>query len=342
MAEAVGLALGTVALASLFTTCVECLGYFELSTDYESDYNLACLKLSLLKSRLDNWGQFHLGRCADGHLEYEEKRLHQKWIGEDAVIGSSLQGIVDILGDADLLRDKYRLEPRKSRSINQGLSRICQGSTFESNIWKIRHLIFPVRSCRPSLFRRSTIWAIRDRQKFQVLIDDLDFLISNLEAISTKASPSIRFAMSSTNTSNPAFANSLTPPQTPELQPVALKYQGIPKKPDTTSQAMTTTAPAGTLSTNQENPQQPSTIVPKVASSTTFLPPLAYSESGFDFHLGKSQDTARASQGPLDGARFLPAPEGQKVSFTTAVAAGNSRVIQGVMTSEQYKDFLKQ
>src|SRR5215470_1787679 len=57
MAEPVGLILSTVGLVSLFTTCIELIDYFELSKTYEYDYEMACLKLSLLKSRLDTWGQ---------------------------------------------------------------------------------------------------------------------------------------------------------------------------------------------------------------------------------------------------------------------------------------------
>ena len=49
MGEALGIALGTIALASLISTCVK-LDDFELGKRYEYDYSLAYLKLSFVQS----------------------------------------------------------------------------------------------------------------------------------------------------------------------------------------------------------------------------------------------------------------------------------------------------
>lgn len=38
MAEPLGLAIGDLGLAALFTTCVECMDYISLGRDYGADY----------------------------------------------------------------------------------------------------------------------------------------------------------------------------------------------------------------------------------------------------------------------------------------------------------------
>lgn len=158
MAEAAGLTLGTVALASLFTTCIECIEYFELSKSYEYDYGLACLKLSLLKSRLDNWW-YATGLCSNDH---EGRPPSTGWPRKRDVIQTSLQGIVDIISNAELLRDKYRLLPRKSRKINGCLWRGAQKQA--ASVISDSRPRSSDSSPGKSFLRRSTTWAIRQAE----------------------------------------------------------------------------------------------------------------------------------------------------------------------------------
>ena len=57
MAEPIGLAIGVVGLAGLFSTCVECMDYISLGRDYGKDYELSLMKTILLKARLNAWGE---------------------------------------------------------------------------------------------------------------------------------------------------------------------------------------------------------------------------------------------------------------------------------------------
>jgi hypothetical protein len=179
MAEPAGLFLGTIALASLFSTCLELAEYFELSRSFVYDYRLACLKLALLKFRLGAWGDSL--RVRDAGHEREELRMH--WCEEQEVIGCSLSGIKEIFGNAEALADKYRLLPRESRSLDPSFllpsksKAICGNSTI------------PAQSFKKSRFfalRRTTTWAIRDKQKFDGLLLDLDFFIGSLEQVITR------------------------------------------------------------------------------------------------------------------------------------------------------------
>lgn len=63
--EPVGLTIGVVALASLFSTCVECFDYFKAGQNLEEDFELLFVKLDIEKTRLLIWGN------AVGVLEWE-------------------------------------------------------------------------------------------------------------------------------------------------------------------------------------------------------------------------------------------------------------------------------
>ena len=178
MAEATGLVIGAVALASLFTTCIELFEYFELGKNYAYDHQLAITKLTLLKARLAGWG-LSLNVKTPGH---EDAGLRKSWPNEGDVVGRSLFGIKNIFEDASLLVDKYKLTPRRTR-------------TFKSVPLKGSDTLLPfttdprVRTATSSNwlhFRKRTKWAIHDKQKFDRFIDDLTFLIENLEKVNDR------------------------------------------------------------------------------------------------------------------------------------------------------------
>ena len=52
----VGGVLGAVGLAALFSTCVDCFGYFKASQNRERDYDILMVKLDVEKFRLLHWG----------------------------------------------------------------------------------------------------------------------------------------------------------------------------------------------------------------------------------------------------------------------------------------------
>lgn len=176
--EPAGLAIGGIALASLFSTCLDLAEYFELSRSFAYDYQLACLKLTVLKSRLDFWGTRLNVRDA-GH-EKEELRLH--WPEEQEVIRCSLLGIKEIFGDAEVLADKYRLVPRKCRRLALSLP-FSSSSEHESRHDQVARQPRANKPHRLFIVRRTTTWAIRDKRKFDGLLLDLEFFIASLEKI---------------------------------------------------------------------------------------------------------------------------------------------------------------
>ncbi|KAF2232564.1 hypothetical protein EV356DRAFT_517322 [Viridothelium virens] len=166
MADVAGLVIGAIALASLFSTCIELFDYFELGRSYACDYQLACTKLGLLRARLSQWGDA-LNVAAPGG---EHPVLRDCWPIEGEIVGRSLLGIQSILDNTTLLVEKYNVE-RKGRSMIKSLT------------VQARQIIRAGTDSNSRLIRRRTLWAIHDKVKFDALIQDLSFLIENLEKV---------------------------------------------------------------------------------------------------------------------------------------------------------------
>lgn len=178
MAEAAGLAIGAIALVSLFQSTVELLEYFEAGRSLASDGELANTKLGLLEERLKQWGD-------DLHVEntgQEDGGVRERWEDEGGLVTKSLKGISEILGNASQLSEKYGLHKKRRLVWNYNLP----------SLHPILHRTdTPISSPRksskisPSIHRQA-VWAIKDKKRFESLICDLDFFITNLEKVSDR------------------------------------------------------------------------------------------------------------------------------------------------------------
>lgn len=84
-AEAAGLAVGVIALASVF---------------YLVDYDLACTKINILHQRLSDWGnKTHIREPGSEHPFLLEP-------SQRGVVANSLRTLRDILSDTEGLRQK--------------------------------------------------------------------------------------------------------------------------------------------------------------------------------------------------------------------------------------------
>lgn len=114
----------------------------------------------------------------------EHPALRRHWTEEHEVIGRSLFGIKDIFGNASLSAEKYRLTPRRPRSFRS----VIQNRVGEQH--SIDDDTIPTKSSATSwsFLRKRTVWAIHDKQKFERFIQDLSFLIENLEKVTQRLS----------------------------------------------------------------------------------------------------------------------------------------------------------
>ncbi len=175
MADVAGLMLGTVALASLFNACIELVERFELGRQHAYDYQIACTKVALLKARLSAWG-VSVGIDKPG---YEHPALRQNWTAEQEVISRSLYAIKEIFENTSLLAEKYRLTSKRSRTFRSVVShQVNELPSEPGNSTNPKH-----SATAWAVLRKQTIWAIHDKQKFDGFIQDISFLIVNLEKV---------------------------------------------------------------------------------------------------------------------------------------------------------------
>jgi len=321
MAEPAGLALGIVALASLFTTCVELVDYFQLSKSYEYDYTTACLKLSLLKSRLHTWGHA-LQQGADS-CQLDEELGHQRSL-EGTLIRASLHGIADIIGSAESLKDKYGLSSRKSAVVHSG--RIDPPISRKSQCFGLSRI-------RMSSVRRTTTWVIRDKQKFDNLINDLEFFISNLEVIwpCEYTSPSLASGMIEEANKPKSAADSRNTTNSQASSSAGLSNQRIRRM-----NPLPSMSPAMML--ERQRSQHQAMKTPTVAAKSPYTS-RSVTEQGYKWLVDKMEDRSGAFFGTVGGATLAPAPVGQVVAFRIGLTTDDARVMGGAMSSDSFDAF---
>jgi hypothetical protein len=168
--ETTGLVIGTVALASLFTACVECFDYVVVARQQARDFQIAQTKLLLVKARVAAWGVAVRASVPGDEL----LSLRTQWHACKDTIGQSLDGIRKLLEDSKKLQDRYGL------TAAVGASEIVQTNELYEIEMAFDDQVLQ-RKTRTSLLRKAT-WALHDAKKFDTLITDLEFFVSNLEA----------------------------------------------------------------------------------------------------------------------------------------------------------------
>jgi len=186
--EPISLTIGAVALASLFSLCIQCFDLIEVGCNLGLDYELLIVKLSIEKRRLMIWGE------AVGILRPDQDR--DKLLDEPEtyeLIDRILTNIQKKFHDGDALRSKYGLEkasdkqPISTTTIDGSV--ICH-SLFENSPFAQFHKRVSSFHERAGLITK-TRWAIRDNNKFTKLIDNLKDLLDGLYQITTSPGTSI-------------------------------------------------------------------------------------------------------------------------------------------------------
>ena len=181
MAEAaVGLTLGVISLAALFTTCIELADYIRLVDTHGKDYELLYTKFLLLKARLAAWGDA-LHVLNPGH---ENEQLRACWPFEKEAIGRSLIAVRMLLQDAKKLEAKYGL-----REVDDlGTFGESSALKFSDNLRQLETSlqVISVRRQKVASWGRRVVWAIRDKKSFELLVTDFAFHIDQLEAFAAQ------------------------------------------------------------------------------------------------------------------------------------------------------------
>ncbi|CAG8957420.1 hypothetical protein HYFRA_00011401 [Hymenoscyphus fraxineus] len=180
MAEVAGLALSGLALASLFKTCIEIFEYLEQGKNWAKEMQLSITKVSLMRSRLSQWGT---SLSIDTPITQEE--LRNRWPAEIGVISQSLIDIRRILASTTHIcrRHAYIYDDTNASFCTWSIDELYTAS-LPSPIISAREKIPQNRHRGPLRTARSQIiWVLQDRKRFQELISDFDFLLTNLEKV---------------------------------------------------------------------------------------------------------------------------------------------------------------
>ena len=178
--EPISLSIGVVALASLFSTCVECFDLLDAGRGFGRDYELFIIQLQLEKTRLLDWGQ------SVGLLQTEGV---QRPVDLDSpicrpVVEQALNGIRLLWTDSDQLTSRYGLQEIKSDRLDL-TTKPRVGLT--ANAWfKGSWERFQVKinaNQRQTPVIKKVRWALHDHAKFKTLVDNLRNLIDALLAV---------------------------------------------------------------------------------------------------------------------------------------------------------------
>ena len=181
MAEAVGLAIGVVSLASLYQACVDCMECVSRGRNCGKDFELSMTRFILLKARLNAWGKsLQVDRPGN-----ELPALREQWEQEQTTIGRALIGIKDIFLDCQSLEKKYGLQEQDPNDVGQELVEGTQTSISLESVERAFRSSTRSRQHELPLWKKS-IWAIRDSKKFDTFISNLAFFIDNLEKLSDR------------------------------------------------------------------------------------------------------------------------------------------------------------
>lgn len=201
MAEAAGLILGGLSLASLFSSCIECFEYLRLSRTIREDYESLQLQLDNQRLRLTTWAKALSGlrnkeEFSGGPLHLRIRRIKDGTIRSQLrlQIKKTLKRIRDLLKNGEELEKKYGLVTETQADeamVSVGKQYVSPYHDFFRNTqrqmarpsksFSLRRRLFVVLSSkRPNLFSNLR-WGIVDKQRFEELVNDIRNLISDLE-----------------------------------------------------------------------------------------------------------------------------------------------------------------
>ena len=170
MAEAVGLTMGSVALASLFTTCVDCFEYVQLGRQFGKSYQRSLLKLDIVKLRLSRWAdavnesQQH---CNVAIGSANEAQKVQEILGE----------IIELFANAEKVSAKYKMRAKPGDLVAYNVNADLEPD-LRSMHNKMRELA--IKRQKRSSFAQKAAWALYEEKHFNRLIEDVTTLVDGL------------------------------------------------------------------------------------------------------------------------------------------------------------------
>jgi hypothetical protein len=165
-----------IGVAGLFSSCVDAFTYFKLAQHASREIEVVLLKLDIEKTRLLIWGD-NVGIYSARH---QDPRLLDERIVE--LIRRILSQIESLLTDSEKLRTSYgvrTLDTPLNRAVDYVSSKsLAVFRTSASRFWS-RNASKVAAESLGTRFAR-TKWAIYERERFQLLVNDLSHFVDKL------------------------------------------------------------------------------------------------------------------------------------------------------------------
>lgn len=184
--EAVAFAVGIIALIGTFKDCIDLFSYLTVARSLGRDYELLSTKLDVEKALLLQWAQ----RTNLLQPNYD-RRLDDPNIR--ATVARIVSSIQILLSDTNSLQQRYgmrELQPGDEAYSNVfgiGANRM---TTFTKDFGKLDLLLrdfekldLRIRGHRVASCTLKARWAVRDKDKFGILLQELSYFVSRLHGL---------------------------------------------------------------------------------------------------------------------------------------------------------------
>ena len=174
--EAAGLAVGAVALASLFSEAVQCFEYVQLGRNFGKSFQPCQLKLDVARLQLSRWGQsLGLDSMNDAQTLQQTRLAAQGIHKAEEILGH----ILDLFADAERVSERHRIRaPHSDQSLAVHDPAADLDPTPLSLHEKMRELT--IRRQGQTGLRQKVKWALYKEKEFSRLIEDIGDLVQSL------------------------------------------------------------------------------------------------------------------------------------------------------------------
>lgn len=176
--EPVSLSVGAISLACLFSTCLECFGYFQAAKSLSIDLEDLLLKLDCQQERLLTWGEI----VGISKLIPEE-RDPELDSPKNELIKRCLDSITTLLSNTEKLRKEYGVESVNTPAPPSNCLEYITSSRMTRFRKSYQRLAPPPNKQKQSSLLLKTKWAVYSKAKFETLINHIKENVTNLHDI---------------------------------------------------------------------------------------------------------------------------------------------------------------
>jgi len=162
--------MGSVALASLFTTCIDCFEYVQLGRQFGKNYQRSLLKLDIVELRLSRWAD----------AVNESQQHYNVAIGsanEAQKVQEILGEIIELFANAEKVSAKYKMKAKPGDLVAYNVNADLEPD-LRSMHNKMRELA--IKRQKRNSFAQKAAWALYEEKHFHRLIEDVTALVDGL------------------------------------------------------------------------------------------------------------------------------------------------------------------